>query len=98
VQLTTADTDEVLEGTRDAVEHALASFPRGQPDAAVIFSCAVRKFLLGSRTHVEAELVRSVLGDVPTIGLYCYGEVGPVRGASASRFLNETFVSLLLGG
>jgi hypothetical protein len=64
----------------------------------VIFSCAVRKFLLGTRTRVEAELARSVLGDVPTIGLYCYGEVGPIRGASTSRFLNETFVSLLLGG
>jgi hypothetical protein len=99
VQLTTADTDEVLAGTRDALERALAAFPgKGGPDAAVIFSCAVRKFLLGSRTHIEAELARSVLGDVPTIGLYCYGEVGPLRGASTSRFLNETFVSLLLGG
>jgi hypothetical protein len=99
VQLTTADTDEVLAGTRDALERALAGFPGGRgPDAAVIFSCAVRKFLLGSRTHVEADLARSVLGDVPTIGLYCYGEVGPLRGASTSRFLNETFVSLLLGG
>jgi hypothetical protein len=99
VQLTTADTDEVLAGTRDALERALAAFPRGRrPDAAVIFSCAVRKFLLGSRTHIEAELARQVLGDVPPIGLYCYGEVGPLRGASTSRFLNETFVSLLLGG
>jgi small ligand-binding sensory domain FIST len=58
----------------------------------------VRKFLLGSRTKVEAELARSVYGSsMPLAGLYCYGEIGPVRGAATSRFLNETFVSLLLG-
>jgi len=98
VQLTTADADEVLAGTKTALERALADFPSSaQPEAAVIFSCAVRKFFLGSRTRVEAELARSVLGDVPTVGLYCYGEVGPIPGTTSSRFLNETFVTLLLG-
>jgi small ligand-binding sensory domain FIST len=98
VQITTADTDEVLAGTRAALERAVAEFPSGaRPDAALLFSCAVRKFMLGSRAPVEAELARSVLGDVPTIGTYCYGEVGPLAGASSSRFLNETFVALLLG-
>jgi hypothetical protein len=98
VQLTTADSDEVLASTKEALERAVAGFPAGAgPDAALIFSCAVRKFFLGSRTHVEADLARSVLGDLPTIGLYCYGEVGPIPGAPTSRFLNETFVTLLLG-
>lgn len=97
VQLTTALTDDVLAGTRDALERARAAFPPNtQPQAAVIFSCAVRKFFLGSRTPIEAELVNEVLGDVPAVGLYCYGEVGPVSDAS-TRFLNETFVTLLLG-
>jgi hypothetical protein len=98
VQLTTADSDDVLAGTRDALERALAGFPAGAtPEAAIVFSCAVRKFFLGSRTRVEAEIARDVLGDLPTVGLYCYGEVGPVAGAPISRFLNETFVTLLLG-
>jgi hypothetical protein len=98
VQLTTADTDEVLAGTKAALERAAAELPEGaRPEAALIFSCAVRKFMLGSRTPIEAELARSVLGDIPTVGTYCYGEVGPVAGATASRFLNETFVTLLLG-
>jgi hypothetical protein len=98
VQLTTADADEMLAGTKDALERAVATFPEGKhPQAALIFSCAVRKFFLGSRTKVEAELARSILGDLPTVGLYCYGEVGPVAGVSGSRFLNETFVTVLLG-
>jgi hypothetical protein len=98
VQLTTADADDVLAGTKDALEHAVADFPSGaRPQAAIIFSCAIRRFMLGSRTPAEAELARSVLGDIPTVGTYCYGEVGPVEGTSTSRFLNETFVTLLLG-
>jgi hypothetical protein len=99
VQLTTANTDEILAGTRDALVRAGKRFPVGaRPAAALIFSCAVRKFVLGSRTMVEAEMARDVLGAaIPFAGLYCYGEFGPVRGSSTSRLLNETFVTLLLG-
>jgi len=98
VQLTTAGTDEVLAGTAGALRGVLADFGAKPPEAALIFSCAVRKFVLGSRTHVEAELASSILGpSVPFAGLYCFGEVGPVGGTPTSRFLNETFVALLLG-
>lgn len=99
VQLATADTDEILAGTKGALARAIADFPAGsQPEGALIFSCAVRKFLLGSRTRVEAELARSAYGSsIPVAGLYCFGEIGPVHGATTSRFFNETFVTLLLG-
>ena len=43
-------------------------------------------------------MARSELGpSVPLAGLYCYGEIGPVDGATTSRFFQETFVALLLG-
>jgi hypothetical protein len=58
----------------------------------------VRKFLLGSKTQVEAELAQSVYGaTLPFAGMYCYSEIGPVRGVSTSRLFNDTFVTLLLG-
>lgn len=99
VQLTTADTDEIIAGTRAALSQAMADFPAGAtPEAALIFSCAIRQYLLGSRTGVEAELARSEYGaSIPLVGLYCYGEIGPIKGAETSRFLQETFVTLLLG-
>ena len=99
VQLTTADTDEILAGTKDALARATADFPAGAtPEAALIFSCAIRQYLLGSRTRVEAEMARSEFGvSIPIAGLYCYGEIGPIKGAETSRFLQETFVTLLLG-
>jgi hypothetical protein len=99
VQLTTADTEEILGGTRAALTRAVDGFPAGaEPEAALIFSCAVRRFLLGSRTRVETELARSILGTtIPMAGIYCYGEIGPVRGVETSRYFNETFVTVLLG-
>jgi hypothetical protein len=99
VQLTTADTDAILQGTEDALARATAEFPAdATPEAALIFSCAIRQFLLGTKTELEAKMARSEYGSsIPIAGMYCFGEVGPVRGASSSRFLQETFVTLLLG-
>ncbi len=99
VQLTTADTDDILAGTRAALERASAGFPAdAAPEAALIFSCAVRRFVLGSRTRIEAELARSAFGaSLPVAGIYCFGEIGPVGGVETSRYFNETFVTLLLG-
>jgi hypothetical protein len=98
IQVTTASTDEILGGTQTALREALASFPAdATPDAALIFSCAIRKFVLGSRTATEGELVRDVLRDLPVAGMYCYGEVAPIDPGGPSRFHNETFVALLLG-
>ncbi|MFI5227093.1 MAG: FIST signal transduction protein [Candidatus Limnocylindrales bacterium] len=99
VQLTTAGTDEILAGTRDAVARARADFPAGSsPEAALVFSCMVRKYVLGTRTKVEAEMARAEFGPaVPLAGLYCTGEIGPVTDGGPSRFLNETFVTVLLG-
>ena len=99
VQLTTATTEDILAGTRQSLAEATADFPHGtRPEAALMFSCAVRRLLLGSRASTEVELARTEFGpSVALAGLYCYGEVGPVSGSSASRFLNDTFVTLLLG-
>ena len=41
---------------------------------------------------------KAILGTmIPMAGIYCYGEIGPVRGVETSRYFNETFVTLLLG-
>ena len=68
------------------------------PTAALIFSCAVRKYLLGSRTGEEVESARSLLPEAMAIaGMYCIGEIAPTGASVDSHFLNETFVTLLLG-
>jgi len=94
-----AGTDEIVEGTRASIADALAGFPAGaRPDGALLFSCATRKFLLGTRAGREIDLVREILGDsVPIGGFYCQGEIAPLASADLTRFHNATMVSVLLG-
>jgi hypothetical protein len=99
VQLTTAATDEIFDGTRSALTQAIDQFPGGgKPEAALIFSCAIRKYLLGTRTGTEYDILREMLGDgVPVCGFYSFGEIAPLDEGGETRYHNETMVALLLG-
>ena len=99
VQLTMAATDQIFEGAKASFAHALADFPGdARPDAALLFSCATRKYLLGTRAGREIELARQVLGDATPIGgFYCMGEIAPIASTDGTRFHNATMVSVLLG-
>ena len=99
VQIAMASTDEILQGTEASVVDALAGFPESQqPEGALISACAVRNFLLGSRTSSELEIIKSELGnDVPIAGFYAYGEIAPLEFEGSARFHNETCVTVLIG-
>jgi hypothetical protein len=99
VQLAMATTDEILSGTEASVAEAIAGFPGDVvPEAALIASCAVRNFLLGSRTSGEIERIRSGCGpDLPVSGFYAFGEIAPLGVDSTPRFHNETCVTVLIG-
>ena len=99
VQLAMATTDEILSGTDASVAEAVAGFPRGSmPEAALIASCAVRNFLLGTRTSGEIERIRSGLDrGLPVSGFYAFGEIAPLGVNSTPSFHNETCVTVLIG-
>ena len=100
VRITVADRSAILEGCTESVGKAFADYPHGKtPAAALLFSCAARKLLLGTGTGKEIGIVKSVIGaEVPVCGFYGYGEIGPANTKDpASKFHNETFVSLILG-
>jgi hypothetical protein len=100
VRITVADRGNILDGCRASIKKDFAGYPHGKkPDAALFFSCASRRDLLGTRTKEEFGIIGSVIGDeVPVCGFYGYGEIGPRdRSDEASRFHNETFVSLIIG-
>jgi hypothetical protein len=100
VQLSTASTDDIVRATTDVTSRAAATFPAdATPAGALLFSCAVRRFMLGSRTAQEVTEARSMLPpSLPVAGMYCAGEIAPVSVDPAhTRFHNETFVAVLLG-
>ena len=93
-----ADGDEILAGTDGSVASAIAGFASPEPEAAIVISCAARKWLLGTRTGSEIDQVRSKLGDdVPVVGFYAFGEIAPLGTERDIRFHNETCVTVLLG-
>jgi hypothetical protein len=99
VQVTTASTEEIIEGARASVADARAGFPAGAfPEAALISACAVRNLLLGTRTGSEVETIMTGIGPgVPVAGFYAYGEFAPLEVKQSARFHNETCVTMLLG-
>jgi len=99
VQLAMATNDEILGGTEASVAEAMAGFPGGaMPEAALIASCAVRSFLLGTRTRGEIERIRTGFGqNLPVSGFYAFGEIAPLGVDSTPRFHNETCVTVLIG-
>ncbi|MCA9567253.1 MAG: FIST C-terminal domain-containing protein [Myxococcales bacterium] len=97
VQLTEAGRDQILDGARSAVRSARASFPGEQPTGLLVFSCAARKQVLGSRTAEELDALQADGLDVDVAGFYTYGEIGPLVTGGATRFHNETVVAVLVG-
>ncbi len=103
VHITTTNRDQILAATRTSFQHALDDFPKdsgggGKPALALCISCAGRKQILGSRTQEEARIVNELLGDVPAVGFYGYGEIARLAKDGISHYHNETFTTLLLGG
>ena len=92
VQLTTADSDDILGGTRGALDRATEVVPVRHPAGGRAHLLLRRPTSSSSaREHVSRPSSRrSVLGTtVPMAGIYCYGEIGPVRGVDTSRLLQR---------
>jgi hypothetical protein len=100
VQLATTDRDSLVDSCGQAARVAGGRFPAGKrPDAALVFSCAGRKVLLGTRTAEEQQALADVVDpSVPCAGFYTYGEISPsVSLEAGARFHNHTIVTVLLG-
>ncbi len=100
VQVAMADRDAILSGCEESVRIAHEAYPVGKiPEAALVVSCASRRFLLGTRTPEECKILPSILGEnMPFCGFYSFGEIGPNQATSPACYHNESFVTVLLGG
>jgi hypothetical protein len=88
----------ILEGSTNAIEQALRDFPGDEPTAVLVFSCAARKWLLGTRAREESGILQAALpSSVSLFGFYCFGEIAPLQHGAAPRFHNETCVAVLFG-
>jgi hypothetical protein len=102
ITLTTASRGDIINGATLAANQAKDSLRGAKPAAIFMFSCVGRKLVLGRRTQEEVLAVKEILGeDVPLIGFYTYGEIGPIdkmkQDLAATKFHNETVVLWVLG-
>ncbi len=98
VQITYTTCDRIVAATQVSIEQALAHYPGNQPAAALFFSCAARRWLLGHRTKEEFELGQQFIeAAIPMCGFYTYGEIGPLEMGGDTRYHQETLVTVLIG-
>jgi len=99
VRLAEVLRDGLLEGSSLAIDQALKAFPGGSPSGGVVFSCAARKWLLGSRVAEEYEVFNAALKEkaIPFVGWYAFGEIAPLAGGGRAFYHNETCIAVLFG-
>jgi hypothetical protein len=100
VRVCAATREEVLSGVRKTM--AGVNPDRFSPAAAIIISCAGRKWLLGDHGNEEVEEVLTALGEkIPLVGIPSFGEISPFRNPDGmytrTFFHNVTFVVCLIG-
>lgn len=102
VQITDASLQDVIDATKFSFDDAWNRYPGKSPEAALFFSCAWRRQLLGSRAKEEYQsLAQAIPCSLPSCGFYTYGEIAPLGGQeqvnAQTFFHNTTFITLLLG-
>lgn len=100
VRVCSASREDVIKSVRNTIEGIGRAFT---PSAAVVISCAGRKWILKDSGKEELNQIFDTLGmRVPLVGIPSFGEISPFRkldGAySPTFFHNVTFVICLLGG
>lgn len=97
VQITHATRDKIINAATKSVNSAISEYPGSKPSVAICFTCASRKQVLGTRVKEEYMVLKDNFPDLPIVGFYTYGEIGPLKKDRPSRFHNETFCNLLIG-
>ncbi|MDK2956975.1 MAG: phosphoserine phosphatase RsbU/P [Desulfovibrionales bacterium] len=99
VQLCESTRRDMIRDTEQAVRACMESYgPQGPPAAALAFSCATRKQILGARIKLEQEMLDRLLpAGVPCFGFYTFGEIAPFSPGDPPNLHNGALVTLLLG-
>ena len=71
-----AESDKLINAGRDALHKSLLRGQIKQPILTLLFSCALRKKILGDLISEEIETIKSFLPNIPVIGFYAFGEQG----------------------
>ena len=94
VRITQVTREDTVNSGRQGAEKILSAFHDDKPDLVLIFSCASRKHVLGSRVNEELSVLLKNKGQVPFFGFYCYGEIGPFTIGKPVHFHSDTCITV----
>ena len=99
VQLTEATRSRIIDDAKKSLHTMMANDSGSwQPSAALAFSCATRKQILGTRISEELRILKEQLPPgLPISGFHSFGEFSPLGGSRESLLHNCTLVTLLIG-
>lgn len=100
VRVSGAGREQLLSAVSQGIESLVRT--GFTPAAAIVISCAGRKWELENSGEEEVRLIQEVIGrQIPLVGFPSFGEIGPFRRGdgtySESYFHNATLVICLLG-
>ncbi len=97
VWTTRRDYDRMVQGVNQMADHMLHQLGGATPKLAFQFDCAGRGaaiFQDEQKINLVTALQRRIGGDIPWMGFYTYGELGPVSGYNC--FHNYTVVLVII--
>ncbi|GAB4525014.1 MAG: FIST N-terminal domain-containing protein [Pleurocapsa sp.] len=98
VQIVATNWEQIIDSSRASMLQALHKYPGKTPTVALLFSCATRRNILGTRAEQEYQVVNNCLSKtIPSFGFYTYGEISPLENYQETFLHHETFITLLLG-
>ena len=97
IQVGTPDRETLMDSCCTSIRQAVELYQGERPAAMLLFSCAGRKMILGTRVTQEVEMAQREVPGVPLIGFYCYGEFAPLEKGEPYMFHGATFITLLVG-
>lgn len=86
------DARSADEDLRRALRAAREEMAPGGPGGALLFSCNGRGTRMFGAAHHDASAIEDELSPIPTAGLFCNGEIGPVGGRSFLHGFTATMV------
>ncbi len=96
-RLMKANTNNLIEGSRQAVELSREMIEGKHPDLAILISCIGRKLVLKQLVDEEVQVVKDLVGDETIItGFYSYGEISPYKKDTICKLHNQTMTITLL--
>ena len=98
VQLASGSQDKMSQASQWALKEAIDAYPGKQPAAAMVFTCSLRKSILGLQVAKEYEYLQQTMPDgFPFNGICAYGEIAPLENGKESYFHNGTIAVVLVG-